>query len=62
MSVSKGELTGAEIDRKWPHQIALPAEIVRQRFAKIEAAKVSLGMMVSGTATIASPTPSSHLI
>jgi hypothetical protein len=25
----KGEITSAQIDREWPHQVALPADLVR---------------------------------
>jgi hypothetical protein len=38
----RGELTSAEIDRRWPHQVAVPGNVVRQRYSEIEVAKVAL--------------------
>jgi hypothetical protein len=44
----KGELTPAAIDRRWPHQVAVRADVVRERFAEVEAAKGELGAAVRG--------------
>jgi hypothetical protein len=44
MSNRKGELSASQIDREWPHQVALPADFItgrRQQF--IEHAKSELG-------------------
>jgi hypothetical protein len=32
----------ATIDRRWPHQVAVPGDVVRQRFAEVEKAKGEL--------------------
>jgi hypothetical protein len=43
MPYRKGELSPAEIDRRWPYQVAVPADVVRQRHAEVEATKIELG-------------------
>jgi hypothetical protein len=50
MSERKGELTPRYIDRGWPHQVALPADVVRHRFAEIDRAGRELGMAPRGHA------------
>jgi hypothetical protein len=48
MSRRKGEVSGPEIDRQWPHQVAVPADVVRQRFAEVDTAKRELGAAPRG--------------
>jgi hypothetical protein len=35
MSRRKGELSPAEVDRRWPHQVAMSGEAARSRFTEI---------------------------
>jgi hypothetical protein len=44
----KGEITAAEIDRGWPHQVAIGADVVRSISTEIDVAKVELGAAPRG--------------
>ena len=48
MSRREGKLSAAEIDRRWPYQVAVPGDVVRQRFAEIARAKRELGAAAHG--------------
>jgi hypothetical protein len=44
----KGELTKATIDREWPHQVAVPADVVREQFKVIDRVGRGLSLCARG--------------